>query len=60
MKSDDKKKDGFSSKVECGKLGEFSHNDSSFSNDDSVLSEEGQISPYSFEPQYNEDELEGK
>ena len=37
---------------------EFSHGDSSFSDDDSVLDEEGQIHQYSFEPQYNEDELE--
>ena len=37
---------------------EFTDSDSSFSDDDSVLNEEGQIRPYSFEPQYNEDELE--
>ena len=37
---------------------EFTHSDSSFSDDDSLLNEEGQICPYSFEPQYNEDELE--
>ena len=37
---------------------EISPSDSSFSDDDSVLNEEGQIHPYSFELQYNEDELE--
>ena len=37
---------------------EFSHSDLSFSDDDSVYNGEGQIHPYSFEPQYNDDELE--
>ena len=37
---------------------EFSHSDSSFSDDNSVVNEEGKIDPYSFEPQYNEHDLE--
>ena len=37
---------------------EFSHSDSSFTDDYSVINEEGKIHRYSFEPQYNECELE--